>query len=108
MRQKVFPAPTGDHARGFGARALATLAAWHAPCCYRSCVAEQRKEKTAMNSWTSFVAASLLAVALVTPAWALTVKIETEVPLADHSDETLNLAIRRAVQSGVDGATAMG
>ena len=61
-----------------------------------------------MNSLIVFIAAPLLALALVTPARALTVKIETAVPLADHSDETLNLAIRRAVQSAVDGATAMG
>lgn len=61
-----------------------------------------------MNKWTSLVAASLLAVTFLTPAWALTVKIETAMPLADHSDETLNLAIRRAIESTVEKATAMG
>ena len=61
-----------------------------------------------MTRWTSLVAASLLAAALVTPAWARTVKIETTVPLVDHSEATLNLAMQQAVETTVQGATAMG
>lgn len=61
-----------------------------------------------MTRWTSLVAASLLAAALVTPAWARTVRIETTVPLVDHSEATLNLAMQQAVETTVQGATAMG
>jgi len=58
-----------------------------------------------MKRWTSLVAAWLLAVTLVTPAWARTVRIETTVPLADHSEETLNRAMKQAVEKSVQGAT---
>jgi hypothetical protein len=61
-----------------------------------------------MSKWTSFVVASLLAVTLVTPAWARTVRIETTVPLTDHSDEALDRAMRQAVAKSVQGATAIG
>jgi len=61
-----------------------------------------------MTRWTWLVAASLLAAALVTPAWARTVRIETTVPLVDHSEATLNLAMQHAVETTVQGATAMG
>jgi hypothetical protein len=61
-----------------------------------------------MSKWTSFVAAWLLAVMLVTPAWARTVRIETTVPLTDHSEEALNRAMRQAVAKSVQGATAIG
>jgi hypothetical protein len=61
-----------------------------------------------MTRWTSLVAASLLAAALVTPAWARTVRIETTVPLVDHSEAAFNLAMQQAVETTVQGATAMG
>jgi hypothetical protein len=61
-----------------------------------------------MIRWTSLVAASLLAAVLVTPAWARTVRIETTVPLVDHSEAALNLAMQQAVETTVQGATAMG
>ena len=61
-----------------------------------------------MTRWTSLVAGSLLAAALLTPAWARTVRIETTVPLVDHSAATLNLAMQQAVETAVQGATAMG
>jgi hypothetical protein len=61
-----------------------------------------------MSKWTSFVVGWLLAAALVTPAWARTVRIETTVPLTDHSEEGLNRAMRQAVAKSVQGATAIG
>ena len=61
-----------------------------------------------MGKWTAFVAAGLLTVTLVTPAWARTVRIETTVPLTDHSDEAVNRAMRQAVAKSVQGATAIG
>ena len=61
-----------------------------------------------MNKWISLVAAWLLAVTLVAPAWARTVRIETTVPLTDHSEEGLNRAMRQAVAKSVQGATAIG
>ena len=61
-----------------------------------------------MNKWTSFVIGCLLAAALVTPAWARTVRIETTVPLTDHSEEGLNRAMRQAVAKSVQGAAAIG
>jgi hypothetical protein len=61
-----------------------------------------------MKRWPSLVAAWLLAVTLVTPAWARTVWIEITVPLADHSEETLNRAMKQAVEKSVQGATAIG
>src|SRR4029450_4707812 len=62
----------------------------------------------AMSKWTSFVVGWLLAATLVTPAWARTVRIETTVPLTDHSDEARNRAMRQAVAKSVQGATAIG
>ena len=61
-----------------------------------------------MSNWTSFVVGWLLAAALVTPAWARTVRIETTVPLTDHSEEGLNRAMKQAVAKSVQGATAIG
>jgi hypothetical protein len=61
-----------------------------------------------MSKWTSFVVGWLLAAMLVTPAWARTVRIETTVPLTDHSDEALNRAMRQAVAKSVQGAAAIG
>ena len=61
-----------------------------------------------MSKWTSFVAAWLVAATLVTPAWARTVRIETTVPLTDHSEESLNRAMRQAVAKSVQGAKAIG
>lgn len=61
-----------------------------------------------MIRWTSLVAASLLAAALVTPAWARTVRFEATVPLVDHSEAAVNAAIQQAVETSVQGATAMG
>jgi hypothetical protein len=51
--------------------------------------AANRDRPRTMNRWTSLFAASMLAVTLVTPAWARTVRIEIVVPLADHSEEAL-------------------
>src|SRR4029450_13554376 len=62
----------------------------------------------AMSKWTSFVVGWLLAATLVTPAWARTVRIETTVPLTDHSDEALNRAMRQAVAKSVQDAKAIG
>jgi hypothetical protein len=68
-------------------------------------VAHRERSARAMKRWTALVAAWLLAVTLVTPAWARTVRIETTVPLADHSEETLNRAMKQAVEKSVQGAT---
>ena len=54
------------------------------------------------------LAASLLMALLVTPGWARTVRIETTVPLADHSEETISRAITEAVETVARGAAAMG
>jgi len=61
-----------------------------------------------MNRWTSLVAASLLAAALVTPAWARTVRFEATVPLVDHSEAAGNAAIQQAVETTAQDATALG
>jgi hypothetical protein len=50
----------------------------------------------------------LLAVTLISPAWGRTVLIETTVPLADDSEETLKRAMKQAIERAVQGATALG
>jgi len=50
----------------------------------------------------------LLMSAIVTPAWARTVAIESTVPLADDSEETLRSAIKKAIENAVRGAAALG
>jgi hypothetical protein len=50
----------------------------------------------------------LLVLAISTPGWARTVKIETTVPLTDRSDASVGLALKGAVDICVRGATAMG
>lgn len=61
-----------------------------------------------MKHWTALLAGSLLVMALAAPGWARTVKIETAVPLSDHSPEMLERAIKEALDTAVQGATAMG
>ena len=61
-----------------------------------------------MTRWISLTVAALLTMSLVSPVWARTVRIETTVPLADHSEEALTLAITQAVEAGARGAAAMG
>jgi hypothetical protein len=61
-----------------------------------------------MKRKTALLAGLMLVMALTAPAWARTVKIETAVPLSDHSPETLERAIREALDTTVQGATAMG
>ena len=50
----------------------------------------------------------LLMSAIVTPVWARTVAIESTVPLADDSEETLRSAIKKAIENAVRGAAALG
>src|SRR5262247_4425431 len=50
----------------------------------------------------------LLMSATVSPAWARTVVIESTVPLADNSEETLKSAVRKAIENAVRGAVALG
>lgn len=61
-----------------------------------------------MKHVVSFVLTALLAMALISPAWGRTVLIETTVPLADDSEETLKQAMEQAIQRAVQGATALG
>ena len=50
----------------------------------------------------------LLMSATVPPAWARTVVIESTVPLADNSEETLRSAVKKAIENAVRGAAALG
>ena len=61
-----------------------------------------------MKNVASFVLTMLLAMTLISPAWRRTVLIETTVPLADDSEETLKRAMNQAIQRAVQGATALG
>lgn len=61
-----------------------------------------------MKHTTACLAGWLLVMALAAPAWARTVKIETAVPLSDHSPEMLERAIKKALDTTVSRATAMG
>jgi hypothetical protein len=44
----------------------------------------------------------------VAPVWGHMVRIETTVPLADHSDETLWRATQRAIENAVQRAKTLG
>lgn len=61
-----------------------------------------------MKIWISLAAAVVLAVTLTTPASPRTVKFETAVAVADQTDESLDRAIRQALETTVRAATAMG
>ncbi len=61
-----------------------------------------------MKNVASFVLTMLLTMALISPAWGRTVLIETTVPLADDSEETLKRAMKQAIERAVLGATALG
>lgn len=52
--------------------------------------------------------ALLLALAAPAATWARVVKIETTTPLADHSDQAVEQALRDALDSCLQRATAMG
>lgn len=52
--------------------------------------------------------ALLVALAVAPPAFARVVSIETTAPLADHSDQSIDRAIKGAVATSVQGAIAMG
>ena len=57
---------------------------------------------------TALLAGLLVVMALGAPAWARTVTIETAVPLSDHSPETLERAIKEALDITVRDAATMG
>jgi hypothetical protein len=51
---------------------------------------------------------ALVTLAWMSPAWARTVKIETQASLADRSDRAVDEAMKQAVDNCVQRATAMG
>jgi len=61
-----------------------------------------------MKIWISLATAAVLAVTLTTPASPRTVKFETAVAVADQTDESLDRAIRQALENTVRAAVAMG
>jgi len=50
----------------------------------------------------------LLALAAPAPAWARVIKIERAAPLSDHSEQSIDAALKGAVDTCVRDATAMG
>jgi diacylglycerol kinase len=66
------------------------------------------KREHAMRHLVPLALVLLLMSAIVTPAWARTVVIESTVPLADDSEETLRSAIKKAIENAVRGAAALG
>ena len=72
------------------------------PCAKKDCVMKSRA-----LSIITFITL-LLTMTWVAPAWGHMVRIETTVPLADHSDETLWRATQRAIENAVQRAKTLG
>jgi len=54
------------------------------------------------------VAALALVLIAAAPGWSRTVKMETAAPVTDQSDESMQAALRSAVEACIRGAAAMG
>ena len=67
-----------------------------------------RMKSRVMNSRALCIVTLLLAMTWVAPVWGHMVRIETTVPLADHSDETLWRATQRAIENAVQRAKTLG
>lgn len=61
-----------------------------------------------MKSSGRLVLALILVATLVSPSFAQMALIATTAPLADHAEETVNAAVKQAIQTAIRGAAAMG
>ena len=50
----------------------------------------------------------LFSLLVTTPSWAVVAAIETSAPLNDHSQESIETALKEAIRTAVKGAVAMG